>query len=111
VSQLIRLIRLTPFVLLIRFDKDAGRSSVACRINRRYSRRKRQAIVLSGVPRSTYIAVYRADSAELSRAAHILVDQPLILDRKHRQLRKQWTDIIKSDESLDRLFIYLFYKN
>jgi len=28
VSESIRLIRLTPFVLLIRFDKDAGRSIV-----------------------------------------------------------------------------------
>jgi len=45
---------------------------------------------------------------------HILVDQRLVLNRKHWQLGKQcWIDIIRmlSDESLDRLFIYLFYKN
>jgi len=45
---------------------------------------------------------------------HILVDR-LVLNQKHRQLGKQcWINIIKmlrSDESLDRLFIYLFYKN
>jgi len=42
VSELIRLIRLTPFVLLIRFDKDAGRSVVACPINRRRAKNDRQ---------------------------------------------------------------------
>jgi len=45
----------------------------------------------------------------------ILVDYWLVLNRKHRQLGKQcWIDIIKmlrSDESLDRLHIYLFYNN
>jgi len=39
---------------------------------------------------------------------HILVDQRLVLNQKHRQLRKQcWIDIIKilrSDESLNRLY-------
>jgi len=46
-------------VLLIRFDKDAGRSIVACRVNRSYSRRKRQASLV----RSTEINVaYRRPS-------------------------------------------------
>jgi len=46
---------------------------------------------------------------------HILVDQRLVLNRKYRQLGKQcWIDIIKMirfNESLDRLFNYIFYKN
>jgi len=56
-----------------------------------------------------------ANSVSSGPEQHILVDQRLVLNRKHRQLGKQcWIDIIKmlrSDESLDGLFIYLFYKN
>jgi len=40
----------------------------------------------------------------------VLVDQRWVLNQKHRQLGKQWWFIkmVLSDESLDRLFIYLF---